>query len=456
MDEISNQIAAQRNYFQAGNTKSYDFRKQQLETLKQTLQSYENELIRALKTDLNKSEYEAYASEIGILYKEINDHLKQLKDWMDPIKVKTPLTHKGSKNYIVKEPYGTVLVIAPWNYPINLALAPVIGAISAGNTIVLKPSEWTPHVSAILRKMVAEAFPPDYFVVIEGDKEVSEALLDQRFDYIFFTGSVPVGRIVMEKASRHLTPVTLELGGKSPAIVDNDAKIDLAAKRIVWGKFVNAGQTCIAPDYLFVHEDVKQKLLKKMQKHIISMFGKDPLANKDYTHIVSARHFDRLENFLDNGKVVHGGTTDRVQRIIAPTLLDEIDWNDPVMQEEIFGPILPILTFRTLDEAVEQVKMQEKPLALYYFGEKEKKQQQIIDELSFGGGCINDTLYHILNPHLPFGGVGNSGMGAYHGESSFDTFSHRKSITEQTTKFDYGFRYPGSKLGLKFVRKLFK
>ncbi|MFG6118546.1 MULTISPECIES: aldehyde dehydrogenase [Thalassobacillus] len=456
MSVISKATADQKDFFRQGHTKPYEFRLAQLKKLKKMLKKWESAILEAVNADLNKSEYEAYTTEVGFLYSEIDDHMKHLEEWMEPIDVKTPLTHKGSKNYILKEPYGNVLVIAPWNYPINLAFAPVIGAIAAGNTVILKPSELTPTVSSLLEEMVAETFEPGFFTVIEGGKETSQALLDQRFDYIFFTGSIPVGKIVMEKASKHLTPVTLELGGKSPAIVHKDAKLDLAAKRIVWGKFTNAGQTCIAPDFLYVHQDVKDKLLAKINKHIETMYGKDPLKNPDFTSIVSSGHFDRLTGFLDNGQVFTGGRVDRERLMIQPTILDNIDWKDPVMEEEIFGPILPVLTFENLSEAVDNLQDKEKPLALYYFGQKEKQQKFVTETLSFGGGCINDTLYHIANPHLPFGGVGSSGMGAYHGKASFETFSHQKSMTKQTTKFDYSFRYPGSKMGLKIIKKLLK
>ncbi|GGC86624.1 aldehyde dehydrogenase [Thalassobacillus devorans] len=456
MSIISKATADQKDFFRQGHTKPYEFRLAQLKKLKKMLKKWEPAILEAVNADLNKSEYEAYTTEVGFLYSEIDDHMKHLEEWMEPIEVKTPLTHKGSKNYIIKEPYGNVLVIAPWNYPINLAFAPVIGAIAAGNTVILKPSELTPKVSSLLEEMVAETFEPGFFTVIEGGKETSQALLDQRFDYIFFTGSIPVGKIVMEKASKHLTPVTLELGGKSPAIVHKDAKLDLAAKRIVWGKFTNAGQTCIAPDFLYIHQDVKDKLLAKINKHIESMYGKNPLKNPDFTSIVSSGHFDRLTDFLDNGQIFTGGRTDRERLIIEPTIIDNISWTDPVMEEEIFGPILPVLTFENLTEAVDNLQDKEKPLALYYFGQKEKQQKFVTETLSFGGGCINDTLYHIANPHLPFGGVGSSGMGAYHGKASFETFSHQKSMTKQTTKFDYSIRYPGSKIGLKIIKKLLK
>lgn len=448
-------VQAQKSWFQEGHTRSYTFRREQLQKMKQMLTTFEKPILNALKFDLNKSEYEAYASEIAFLKSEIDHHLKQLKNWMQPTKVKAPLTHTGSKNYIKKEPFGTVLVIAPWNYPIQLALAPVIGAVAAGNTVILKPSELTPTVSWVLKKMVEQYFPSSYIAVVEGDKDVTQELLDQPLDYIFFTGSVPVGKIIMEKASQRLIPVTLELGGKSPTIVHKDASVDLAAKRIVWGKFTNAGQTCIAPDYLYVHHEVKADLIRSMKKYIQEFYGEHPLKNPDYTKIVNASHFERLSNYLTSGTTVVGGAVDERQEKIAPTILDQVTWADPVMQDEIFGPILPVLTYDELDEVVEQINERPKPLALYYFGENEIEQQQVLNRISFGGGCINDTLYHIINPHLPFGGVGESGMGHYHGQASFDTFTHQKSITKQTTKFDQSFRYPGSSLGLAIMKRIF-
>ncbi|SFD52202.1 aldehyde dehydrogenase (NAD+) [Lentibacillus persicus] len=454
--EVEEIVNGQRRLFLSGETLNFDFRRQQLASLRDMLEKFEGEIYHALKNDLNKSEYEAFTTEIGFLYSEIDFALKHLKDWMKPEKVSTPITHKGSKSFIHAEPYGVTLVIAPWNYPLHLALAPAIGAIAAGNTVVVKPSEFTQSTSAILSEMVQSTFDADYFTVVEGDKEISQQLLEQRWDYIFFTGSSRVGKIVMEQASRHLTHVTLELGGKSPAIIDKDAKIDLAAKRIVWGKFTNAGQTCVAPDYVYVNAKVKLKLLRAMKKHIKSFFGKFPLKNQDYVQIIGKEHFNRLNAFLSEGEVVHGGESDDEKLLIEPTILDKIDWENALMQEEIFGPILPIMTFNSLNDVISELKQKDKPLALYYFGENEEKQQHVMTNIAFGGGCVNDTLYHLANPHLPFGGTGESGMGAYHGKYSFDTFSHRKSILKQTTKFDIPFRYPGRKIAKAVVKRLMK
>ncbi|GLO66509.1 MULTISPECIES: aldehyde dehydrogenase [Oceanobacillus] len=446
-------VENQRAYYNHGNTVDYSFRKQQLEKMKDMLKEYESHIFRALKHDLNKSKHEVITSELGILYSEIDNMLKNLRQWMQPDKVTNPITHKGSKSYIMKEPLGVILVIAPWNYPLQLSLAPVIGAIAAGNTVIIKPSEHAPHTSELIAEMVQNTFDSSFLTVVQGAKNETEALLKQRFDHIFFTGGAAIGKIVMRAASEFLTPVTLELGGKSPAIVDEDANIQVAAKRIVWGKYTNAGQTCVAPDYILVHEKAKFKLLKAMKKHIKSMYGKDPLQNEAYTRIIHEGHFDRLTNFLSNGTIVHGGEFNRDSLSIEPTILDKITWDEAIMKEEIFGPILPVLTYTNIEDALYQIKLKEKPLALYYFGENEKMQQQVMEYVSFGGGAINDTIYHLANPHLPFGGVGASGMGAYHGKASFDTFSHHKSIMKQTTKFDIPFRYPGGKISSNIVKK---
>lgn len=454
--DIPQLVADQRTFFLNGNTMDYSVRKQQLQKVKSMLKENEASIYQALKADLNKSKHETLTTELGFLYMEIDHTLKQLQNWMEPIKVAAPITHKGTKNYILKEPFGVCLVISPWNYPLQLALAPAIGALAAGNCVIIKPSEEAKATSALLRKMIDNYFDPSFLTVVEGEKETAQELLQQRFDYIFFTGSTAIGRIIMQKASKHLTPVTLELGGKSPVIVDKDANINLAAKRIAWGKFTNAGQTCVAPDYLYVHEKVKFKLIKSMKKYIRSFYGRTPLNNKDYIRIINEKHFNRLSKFLANGSILHGGATNPLTLKIEPTLLDKITWEDSVMQEEIFGPILPILTFEEIEEAVSVIRKQEKPLALYYFGENGHTQQQIMQYLSFGGGSINDTVLHLANPHLPFGGVGESGMGAYHGKFSFDTFSHKKSIMKQSTKFDVPFRYPGGKISDSILKKIMK
>ncbi|MCM2989356.1 aldehyde dehydrogenase [Bacillus safensis] len=427
-----------------------------LQDLKAKIKQHEKDILQALAHDLHKSEQEAYTTEIGMVYEEINHTIKHLHKWAKPTRAKTPLTHIGSKSMIIKEPYGGVLIIAPWNYPFQLALSPLVGAISAGNAVILKPSELTPQVSQVINTIVERVFQEDHAAVVEGGVDVSTELLKLPFDYIFFTGSVAVGKVVMEAAAKHLTPVTLELGGKSPCIVMPDADIKLAAKRITFGKFTNAGQTCIAPDYLLVHESIKEDLLREMTACILDFYGEHPETHPHFGKHVSQRHFDRLTQFLSNGTIVTGGQRNEQELKIAPTILDHITWEDPVMQEEIFGPILPVMTFDSLHEAAHMIKERPKPLALYLFTTSKETESYILDNLSFGGGCINDTLMHVATPHLPFGGVGESGMGQYHGKESFFTFTHEKSVLRQTNRFDFSFRYPNAKNGLDLVRKFLK
>ncbi|HLR08190.1 MAG TPA: aldehyde dehydrogenase [Bacillota bacterium] len=452
--ELQTLVNKQKKFFLTKQTLNATFRKKQLKTLKKMLKTYEERIYQALKKDLNKSKHETLTTELGVVYAEIDFALKHLNEWMSPEKVPAPITHKGTENIIYKEPYGSVLIISAWNYPLQLSIAPAIGAIAAGNCIVLKPSEHAAATSSLLAEMIQATFDEAYFTVVEGEKDVSQRLTELPFDYIFFTGNAHVGKAVMAQASKHLTPVTLELGGKSPAVIDKHAKINLAAKRIAWGKFTNAGQTCVAPDYVYVHEKVKTKFVKTLKKYIIAFYGKKPLQNKDYVKIINTHHFDRLHRFLTDGMIVHGGKSDRDKCMIEPTVLDNVSWQDDVMQEEIFGPILPVLSFRKLNDVITKLKQGEKPLAFYYFGKDERTQEQILEELSFGGGCINDTLYHLANPHLPFGGVGSSGMGAYHGKYGFHTFSHNKSVMKQTTAFDIPLRYPGSRIGHSLVKKI--
>ncbi|WP_058306884.1 aldehyde dehydrogenase [Gracilibacillus massiliensis] len=456
MSNVTSTLTMQKAYFATGTTKDISFRKQALIKLRKAIQKNEKEIIAALHQDLNKSETEAFTTEIGILYSEIDFNLKHIDGWAKKKKVKTAVTHAGSSSYIYPEPYGVALIIAPWNYPFHLAIAPLIGAIAAGNCAVIKPSELTPATSSLLNQLIAKNFAEEYITVIEGAVETSQSLLAENFNYIFFTGSVPVGKIVMEAAAKHLTPVTLELGGKSPAIVDKDANLTLAAKRIAWGKFTNAGQTCVAPDYLYVHSDIKASFLSALKQEIQTMYGEHPIENKDFVKIVNEKHFDRLSPFLANGDTILGGKKDRQQLKIEPTLLTNINWEDPVMKDEIFGPILPILEYQNIEEVISGIQNHPNPLAFYFFSENDRLAEKMIEEVSFGGGCINDTLYHLASPYLPFGGIGNSGMGAYHGKESFLTFSHQKSLLKQTTKFDIPFRYPHVKNGLKLMKRFLK
>lgn len=456
MENYGDLIQKQRNFFTSGKTKDVSFRLEALSKLRTVIKQHEQELMDALKADLNKSEFDAYLTEIGILLEEIRFTMKHLKKWAKPRKVKSSLAQIGSKSYIYPEAYGVALIIAPWNYPFQLAIAPLIGAIAAGNCAILKPSELTPQTSALLSKLISSHFPEEYISVVEGDAETSTALLNEKLDYIFFTGSVPVGKIIMEAASKNLTPVTLELGGKSPCIVHEDANLKLAAKRITWGKYINAGQTCVAPDYLYVHSRVKEEFLKELMQAIQEHYGENPIASGQFTRIVSEKHFSRLAKFLTNGTTIHGGRHDLSALSIEPTVLGNITWNDEVMQDEIFGPILPVLEYDDLSKMIGEVTARPKPLALYIFTESEGVQSQILSSISFGGGCINDTVYHLSSPYLPFGGVGESGIGAYHGKGSFDVFSHEKSILKQTTRFDLPFRYPTTKDALKKVKLFIK
>lgn len=455
MENVNGLLEKQRIFFAAGKTMDVSFRIQALQTLRTMIKANEALLMDALKSDLNKNEFFSYMTEIGIVLGELSYTLKHISKWAKPRRVKTSLPLFGSKSFIYPEPYGSVLIIAPWNYPFQLIVAPLIGAIAAGNCAILKPSEFTPKTSAVIAKLIGETFPEEFIAVVQGGVETSGNLLKEKFDYIFFTGSVPVGRIIMKAAAEHLTPVTLELGGKSPCIVHEDANLKLAAKRIAWGKFINAGQTCVAPDYLMVHKNVKEEFLTLLKLSIQDLYAN--VHEKGYfTKIVSKQHFNRLLPFLTNGTVSIGGRYDEKTLIIEPTVLENILWEDEVMQEEIFGPILPVLEYESLSIALKQINEKPKPLALYLFSESKHVQESVLSKISFGGGCINDTVFHLSSPHLPFGGVGESGIGAYHGKGSFDVFSHKKSILKQTTRFDLPFRYQNTKNGLKMLRQFFK
>ncbi|PMC40504.1 aldehyde dehydrogenase family protein [Bacillus sp. UMB0899] len=455
-ESVTAAVQLQKNFFRTGQTKSIDYRKRMLQALADQVRKNEKEICYALKLDLNKSETEAFVTEIGFLLEEIKFTLKHLDKWMKPEKVKTAKTHIGSKGIRVAEPYGVTLIIAPWNYPFQLQLAPLIGAIAAGNTAILKPSELTPHTSALLSQLIQDTFDPAYVSVLEGGVQTTSILLDQPFDYIFFTGSVPVGKIVMEAAAKRLIPITLELGGKSPCIVDKTANMELAAKRIVFGKLINAGQTCIAPDYLFLHTKIKETFIEELKKVIVDFYGENAVENEEFTKIVNARHFHRLKEYLSDGTVLFGGQSDENKLKINPTLIIPQDLSSPLMTEEIFGPILPILEYDHIQEVIDFINSRPKPLALYLFTNRDEVEKQVTESTSFGGGCINDTLMHIATPYLPFGGVGESGIGTYHGEASFQTFSHFKSVLKQTNRFDFSFRYPNAKNGLKMMKKLMK
>lgn len=449
-------VKRQKAYFRSGATKSVEFRMKQLELLKEVITKHEQDFVDAIFKDFRKPEFETYATEIGIIHDEINYALKNLENWTKKQRVSGSLVNFPSKNYTVAEPYGSVLIIAPWNYPVQLALLPVVGAVAAGNTVVIKPSELTPNTSSAIAGIMSTYFQDKFIAVAEGGVEVNQKLLEQEFDYIFFTGSTRVGKIVMKAAAEYLTPVTLELGGKSPCIVDKSANLEISARRIAWGKFLNAGQTCVAPDYILVQENSKNDLLKHLKSAIRDFYGEDPGESPDYPRIVNEDHFNRLMGYLKEGSVFYGGQSDKKERYISPTILTDIEPNASVMEEEIFGPILPVLTFKEIEEAIDIINKKPKPLAFYVFTEDDKNESLLMESCSFGGGAVNDVVAHLGNPNLPFGGIGNSGMGAYHGKTSFDTFSHTKSIMKKTSWLDIPFRYAPYEGKLKWIKKILK
>ncbi len=439
--ELVTLLNEQDSYFRSGATRSYQHRQARLDCLGRALKRYETRFLEALHADLRKHKTEAYVTELGLLHAEIREAKKHLKSWMKPEKVKTPLTLAPAQSSILKEPLGRVLIISPWNYPLQLAISPLIGALAAGNVCIIKPSELAPATSHLIAQMIEEIFPQEVCKVLEGGIDLSKMLLERRWDHIFFTGSPSVGRAVAVAAAQHLTPCVLELGGKSPCIITSKADLKLAARRIVFGKFMNAGQTCVAPDYILVESKVHDDLVQYLKAEIRLRFGHEPIKNPQLPRIINARHFQRLSALLHPELVAFGGHTDPAQLLIAPTLLTGVKPEDPVMQEEIFGPILPILKIESLSEAKAFVQDQEKPLALYLFSNDQREQTEVLQDLSFGGGCINDTLIHCGNSALPFGGVGTSGMGAYHGKHSFDCFSHKKAVLKNPTWTDMPLRY---------------
>lgn len=454
MEEIKALLKTQRAFYGKGRTKDIDFRIRQLLRLQGSIRKYEEEILKALKKDLNKAPFESYATEIGMVIEEIKYLVKNIRKLAQPEKAKMPITQFPSSGSIYKEPYGIVLVMAPWNYPVQLSLAPLVGAIAAGNCVILKPSEYAPHSSAVMKKIIEEAFPRKYVAVVEGGMEVNKELLQNKFDYIFFTGSVSVGKIIMEEASKHLTPVTLELGGKSPCIVDNTADISLAAKRVAWGKYLNAGQTCVAPDYVLVQQEVKEAFLKELSRYIRKFYGKAPVENEEYPRIVNERHYNRLLSLMEEERIYLGGKHSRELLKIEPTVLELKSSDAPVMKEEIFGPLLPVLTYGSLKEAAEFINNRPKPLALYLFTTSKEHEDFIMKNTSFGGGCINDTIVHLATTSMGFGGVGESGMGSYHGSESFATFSHRKSVLRKSNLLDIPLRYPPYKKKINLLRKI--
>ena len=419
-------IQKQRDFFNTKKTFDISFRIKILNQLKFLIKKYQNELVEAFKTDFNKCEFDVLSTEFNLVIEEIEYMIKSINKLTEVKRVKTSIVNFPSKGYIYKEPYGVVLIIGPWNYPFLLTMQPLVGAIASGNCVICKPSENSCNVSKVIKKIIDELKFDELVYVIEGDKSVAIELLEERFDYIFFTGGEKVGQIVLEKASKYLTPVTLELGGKSPCIVDKDADLEIASRRIVWGKYINAGQTCVAPDYVCVHRSIHDKFLEKVIDKIKSFYYEDNKLTSNFPYIINNAHLQRLLRLIDYNKVVFGGN--HYDLIIEPTVLDMVSFNDEVMKEEIFGPIMPIIVYDDLDELLKIIEKKEKPLAFYYFSNDLKKAKELIKTISFGGGCINDTIMHLTNPNLPFGGVGKSGMGSYHGKKTFDTFTHEKSV----------------------------
>lgn len=439
--QLQDQIAAQRAYFQAGKTLPAENRIAALRSLKAALQRHESDIYQALQADLGKSQAESYLCELGMVYSELSYMLRHVKKFSRDRRAATPLAQFAARSYVKPSPRGVTLIMSPWNYPLMLTLDPLIDALAAGNTAVLKPSAYAPETCRVLKTIVEEAFDPGLVCLVTGGREENQQLLHQTFDYIFFTGSATVGKEVLRCAAPHLTPVSLELGGKSPCIVDATADLKLAARRIVFGKFLNCGQTCVAPDYVCCEESVAQPLMEALQAEIIRQFGTDPLHNPDYGKIVNEKHFARLTQLLGSSSVLFGGDTDPAALKIAPTLVSPCTWEAPIMAEEIFGPLLPILTYRSLDSLLETINARPHPLALYFFSEDKQAIRHVTQVCPFGGGCINDTIIHLATPYMGFGGVGNSGMGAYHGKVGFDAFSHHKSIVDKKTWMDLPMRY---------------
>ena len=451
IESINNVVLRQREYFLTNETRSIDFRLKQLKKLKQAVEKYSDDIYEALWKDLHKCKEEAFLTELSIVINEINDHIKHLKKWAKPKKVKTPLYLMPSKSYVMYEPFGIALIIAPWNYPFHLMFAPLVGAISSGCCAVLKPSPYSQYTSEVMQMIIDDTFDKEYITMIQGHRDVNQALLAQKFDFIFYTGSPDMGRVVMEAASKNLTPVVLELGGKSPCVVDKDCNVDFAARRIVWGKTINAGQTCVAPDYMFVHKSVKKELIAKMIEYVEKFYGKDSQESEHYCRIINEKAYDRLVSYLDEGKIIYGGKCDTDERYIQFTLLDlgqqtavngqQSESIPGVMKDEIFGPILPVIDFDDIDVVRNFVVNRPKPLAFYYFGNDENA-FDILEKTTSGGVCINDTILHVGNDHLPFGGVGESGMGKYHSQESFLAFSNKRAVLKSSSKIDFAMKYP--------------
>lgn len=455
--EIKNLVQSQRKFFYTGKTLSVNYRINALRRLKANIKKYETEIFSALRKDLGKSNFESYMCEVGMALKELNYMLKHIHKFAKDNTVYTSISQFPARSFRKPSPYGVCLIMSPWNYPFLLTIGPLIDAVTAGNTVILKPSAYSPATSSLIEKLIKESFNPLHVAVVNGGRSENTALLSNHFDYIFFTGSQPVGKLVMESASKYLTPVTLELGGKSPCIVEKSANIKAAARRIVFGKFLNSGQTCIAPDYIYCDESIKDELISQIIKEIKKQFSKNPLDNPNYGKIINKKHFLRIMNLIDGDKVVYGGSSNISSLKIAPTVMDNVTFDDAVMQEEIFGPLIPVITFKNVNEAITKINSMPHPLALYTFTENKNVAEMITSRCGFGGGCINDTIVHLATTEMEFGGFGESGMGSYHGKAGFDTFSHYKNIVHKKTWLDLPMRYqPYSSINEKIVRFFLK
>ncbi len=456
MTDFAAAVERQRAWFQSGATRSLAFRRAQLQNLRQAIEAHESRLGDALHADLRKSPYDAYGTEIGLVLGEIRHAVRHLGRWMKPQRRRTPLFAWPGRSFIRAEPRGVALIVGPWNYPVQLLLSPLVGALAAGNCAVLKPSEFAPHTAAAIAQLIRSTFPTEYVAVVPGEREVAEALLRERFDAIFFTGSTAVGRRVMAAAARHLTPVTLELGGKCPCLVCADAPLDVTARRIAWGKWMNAGQTCVAPDFVLVDRRIRSAFVDALKKALWAFYGENPQQSADYGRIVNRRHFERLTGYLDHGHIAHGGQQEAAELYLAPTILTEVPAEAPVMQEEIFGPILPVLDFGALEDALARLRDRPTPLALYLFTRDRATQERVLAATRSGGVALNDTVLHMIGKDLPFGGLGDSGLGAYHGRASFECFTHRRSVLRQSLALDPGLRYPPPRVTLATLKRAFR
>ncbi|MBY2476597.1 aldehyde dehydrogenase [Clostridioides difficile] len=452
--DVKKLVIMQRQYYNTGKTRDISFRLEKLKRLKSIVLENEEKILFALKKDLNKSNFEGFMTEIGMFYSELDFAIKNIRKWSKTKRVNSSMVNFPSISKIIPQPYGITLIMSPWNYPFQLALIPLVWSVTAGNCVILKTSEYSVSTSSIVKEIIENTFSREYVAVVQGNQEESEKLLLERFDYIFFTGSTNVGKIVMKSASEYLTPTTLELGGKSPCIILKDADIELTAKRLTWGKLINAGQTCVAPDYVLVHEDRKDELIERIKYYIIKYFGDNPCNNEQFPKIINERHFNRIVSLIDTDKVVYGGACNNKTLKIEPTIVDNVNWDDNIMKEEIFGPIFPILTYKDLDEVIQEILQRPNPLALYIFTKNKKLENKILEMIPAGGCCINDTITHIATNYLPFGGVGESGMGSYHGKAGFDTFTHYKSVLKKLN-LDIPIRYaPYSDKLIKILKKI--